>query len=305
MLKRFFIPFLLVAAAALPAVAQGELLATVRINTPQLQQTDRKVFDELEISLKDFINNTKWTKDQFDTDERIKCNFILTISSENENGFFGGELAVQSVRPAYGSGYETPMLSHLDKDISFYYVQSMPIEFLPDATDNQNIAALFAFYAYIILGLDYDSYSLYGGEPYFLVAQQIVTNIENSSTNANSGWRPKDGGKNRNRWWIVENMLNPRIKPYRAAQYQYHRNGLDVFYTNPEQGRNVVLSALEEIDKANTAYFNAMIVQMFTNSKRDEIVEMWKAAPKSQRDRVIQIMTKIDPTFSQRYREIN
>jgi hypothetical protein len=304
MMNRLFL-LLITLGVAFPAFTQGELLCTVRINTPQLQNTDRRVFDDLEVALRDFVNSTKWTKDAFTEEERIKCNFILTISEELGGNIYKGELAVQSVRPVYGSGYETPMLSHRDDAIQFYYEQSVPIEFLPDATDNQNISALFAYYAYIILGLDYDSFSLYGGEPHFLTAQQIVTNIENSSTNGNPGWRPKDGGKNRNRWWIVENVLNPRIKPYRAAQYQYHRNGLDVFSTNPEQGRTVILSALEEIEKANTAYFNAMIVQMFTNCKRDEIVEMWKVAPKSQRDRVIQIMSKIDPTFSQRYREIN
>lgn len=284
--------------------AQGELNCTVRINTPQLQRTDRKVFDQLEVSLRDFLNTTKWTNDAFETEERIKCNFILTIKSEQDANIFEGELAVQAVRPVFGSGYETPLLSHLDKDISFQYEQSQPIEFILDATDNQNLPAIFAYYAYLILGLDYDSFSAYGGDPYLQTAWQIVTNIQNSSTNKFSGWRPADGGKNRNRYWIMENLLNPRVRPYRGAMFTYHRKGLDLFTSDMNSGKTAILQALEEVDKVGTAYFNSMIVQMFANAKKDELVEMWKTGTKAQKDRVLQIMTKIDPANTQRYREI-
>lgn len=286
------------------AYGQGELNCTVRISTPQLQNTDRRVFDQLEVSIREFLNNTKWTKDAFEPEERIKCNFIFTIKTEQENNVFEADLAVQAVRPVFGSGYETPMISHLDKDVSFQYDQNQPIEFLPDATDNQNLPALLAFYVYAILGLDYDSYSLYGGDAHLLMAQQIVTNIQNSQTNRSSGWRPADGGKNRNRYWMIENLLNPRVRPYRAAMYTYHRKGLDLFSTDPTAAKTAVLQALEEVDKVNTAYFNSMITQMFANAKKDELVEMWKAGTKQQKDRVLQIMTKIDPANSQRYREM-
>ncbi|MCC6459421.1 MAG: DUF4835 family protein [Saprospiraceae bacterium] len=284
--------------------AQGELNCTVRISTPQLQRTDRRVFDQLEVSLRDFLNTTKWTTDAFEQEERIECNFILTIKSEQDNNIFEAELAVQSVRPVFGSGYKTPMLTHLDKDVTFQYDQNQPIDFLPDATDNQNLPALMAFYAYLILGLDYDSFSLYGGDPYLLTAQQIVTNIQNSQTNKSAGWRPADGGKNRNRYWIIENLLNPRVRPYRAAMYTYHRKGLDQFTADINAGKVAILQAMEEVEKVNTAYFNSMIIQMFANAKKDELVKMWKVGAKPQKDRVQQIMTKIDPANSQLYREI-
>jgi hypothetical protein len=203
----------------------------------------------------------------------------------------------------YGSGYDTPLLSHLDKELVFSYDLNQPIEFLPDVADNQNLAAVFAFYAYIILGMDYDSFSAFGGDPYFLTAQQIVTNIQNSN-NKSSGWRPADGGKNRNRYWIVENLLNPRIKPFRAAMYNYHRKGLDLFSIDMEKGKAAILQSLEEVDKVSTAYINSMIVQMFANSKRDEVVEMWKVGSKPQKDRIFQIMVKIDPANTQRYKEM-
>jgi len=294
---------LLLLLAFVQANAQGELNCTVRVNTPQLQNTDRRVFDQLEVTIREFLNSTKWTNDAFELEERIKCNFIFTIKSEQGNSF-EAELAVQAVRPVYGSGYETPMLSHLDKDITFQYDQNQPIVFQPDAPDNQNLPAVLAFYAYVILGMDYDSYSLYGGDQHLVTAQQIVTNLQNSSSNKSAGWRPSDGGKNRNRYWIIENLLNPRVRPYRAAMYTYHRKGLDMFSSDMEAGKQAIMLALEEVDKVNTAYFNSMITQMFANAKKDELVEMWKIGGKQQKDRVQQIMTKIDPANTQRYREI-
>jgi hypothetical protein len=298
----FFLSLFLLGSATLRA--QGELNATVKINTPQLVTVDRRVFDQLEVTLRDFLNNTKWTNESFEQDERIKCSFILTISTELDNTNFQGELAVQAVRPVFGSAYETPLLSHLDKEVVFTYDQNQPIEFVLDAAENQNLAALFAFYAYVILGLDFDSFSLYGGDAYLLNAQQIVSNIQNSSTNTAPGWRPSDGAKNRNRYWIVENLLNPRAKPFRAAVYTYHRQGLDVFSADMDKAKSLVLQALEEVEKVNSAYVNSMIIQMFTNAKRDELIEMWKVAPRVQKDRVIQILSKLDPAYSQRYREI-
>jgi hypothetical protein len=151
--------------------------------------------------------------------------------------------------------------------------------------------------------MDYDSFSPFGGDPYFTIAERIVTNVQNSGNSA-SGWRPADGGKNRNRYWIIENLLNPRVKPMRASMHNYYRNGLDMFSTSPEQGRESILQALEEVDKVYVAYLNCMIVQMFSYAKRDELVELWKLGTKQQKERVIQIMTRLDPANSQRYREI-
>jgi hypothetical protein len=204
----------------------------------------------------------------------------------------------------YGSGYETPLISHLDKDLSFYYEQNQPIEFLPDASDNQNLPAMLAFYVYLILGLDYDSFNLYGGDPHLLTAQQICVNVQNSSTNNAAGWRPVNGDKNRSRYWLMENLLNPRVKPMRAAWYNYHRKGLDLLSSDIDQGKNTIFGAIEEIEKVSTTYFNSMIVQKFAETKRDEVVEMWKIGPRTQRERIQQIMLKIDPANGQRYREI-
>lgn len=284
--------------------AQGELNATVRINTPQLQRTERKVFDQLETSLKDFLNNTKWTSDVFTQEERIKCTFIMTIESEGDNNTFTGSMAVQANRPTYNSNYETTLLVNQDRDISFVYEQNQPVEFAPNSAENQNLPSIFAFYAYIILGLDYDSFSPYGGENYLQLAQQMIVNIQNSTTNKASGWRPSSSDKNRSRYWLAENLVSPRIRPFRSAFYTYHRKGLDMFTVNQDEARKSVIAALEDVDKAGVAYLNSMIIQLFTQAKRDEIVEMMKNATIQQRQRVFQIMVKADPANTQRYKEM-
>ena len=301
---RIFLCLLFTLFSVLALSAQGDLNATVRINSPQLQRTDRKVIDQLEASLRDFLNTTKWTNDNFTPDERIKCTFIMTIESEGDNNTFTGLLAVQATRPVFNSGYETTIFATQDKEISFVYEQNQAIEFNPDNAENQNLPAIFAFYAYIILGLDYDSFSQYGGEQYLQSAQQMVVNIQNSTTNKSSGWRPSNADKNRSRYWLAENLVSPRIRPFRNAFYTYHRKGLDMFTTNQDEARNNVATALEDVDKAGVAYLNSMIIQLFSQMKRDEIVEMMKNAPIQLRQRVFQIMVKADPANTQRYKEM-
>jgi hypothetical protein len=297
------IQFLLILLFASNLQAQ-ELIATVKVLTPQLQKTDRKIIDALETSLKDLINTTKWTDDVFEPLERIKCTFTLTIKSEVGDNGFSGELSVQATRQVYGSGYESPLISHLDKDVEFTYDQFQNIDFAKDNIDN-NLSAIVAFYVYTILGLDYDSFSLLGGDQYHSTALQIINTIPPGMANRFAGWRASDGTKNRNRYWINENMLSPRVKPLRSALYLYHRKGLDMMSTDVEKGKTSILSALEEIEKVNTSYFNSMIVQMFNNAKREELIEMWKQGSRPQRERIFQIMTKLDPANTQRYRDIN
>jgi Domain of unknown function (DUF4835) len=284
--------------------AQGELNATVRVLSPQLQRTDRKVMDQLELSLRDWLNNTKWSKDAFSTEERIKCTFLMTIVTEGENNSFTAQLSVQATRPVFGSNYDTPVFAYLDEDFNFIYEQNQQIDFIPDNSENTNLAAVFAFYVYTILGMEYDSFSAYGGENFFQQAQQIIVDVQNSTTNRTPGWRPAASDKNRSRYWLAENMVSPRLRGLRLVAYNYHRLGLDRMSENVEEGRTAIASALEEVEKANLAYLNAMAIQLFSQVKRDEIVEMMKNATLQQRQRIFQIMTKVDPANTPRYREM-
>ncbi|NUQ24658.1 MAG: DUF4835 family protein [Saprospiraceae bacterium] len=293
--------FVLVVAAFMGSAQAQELNATVKINTQKLQTADPRVFETLEQTLREFLNSQKWTEDVFDNPERINCNFILTIQEERSATSFKAELAVQSSRPIYGSDQETPLLNYLDKELTFEYEQFQPLVYSKNAF-NDNLSSVLSFYVYVILGLDYDSFAALGGERYFQTAQEIVNNVPSNVTAANPGWRSMES--NRNRFWLIENLLSPRVRPLREAIYTYHRQGLDVMPENVDNGRTNIALALEQLDKVNQAYPNAMIVQLYSNAKANEIIEIFKRGTMAQQDRVIQIMTKVDATNSAKYRAI-
>ncbi len=277
-----------------------ELEFEVTINTPKLQTTDPKVFESLRESMLNFLNNQKWTKDVFDPKERIKCNIQMTIKEELSQNTFSADFAIQSVRPVYGSTYETPLLSHVDKDFTFQYEQFQPLEFTKNAYSD-NLTAFLSFYIYIILGLDYDSFSLYGGETYFQTANDILTTIPPSAASAFPGWRSLDG--NRNRYWIIENMLSPKFRNYRQAMYDYHRQSLDIMNTDTNTGRAIMLQALESVQQVNRSYPNSMVIQMFANAKSQEVIEIFKKGTSQEKSKVKSIMARLDASNASKYRE--
>ncbi len=283
----------------LNAFAQ-ELNATVKINTPQLQTTDPKVFQTLEQSIQSFFNSQKWTEDEYENFERIKVNIQINIKEEIGTSFTA-DLQIQAVRPVYGSDYETVLLSHQDNDILFPYEQFQPIEYSPNNYVD-NLSSILSFYAYYILGLDYDSFQLFGGESYFQIAQDIVNTIPPSEVNKYKGWRSNDGS--RNRYWMVENAFNPRSKPMREGMYEYHIKGLDQMHLEVETGKAEMMKGIDKVFKVYSDYPNCMVVQMFNNAKADEIVEVFKVSSQTQKSNVKRIMTKIDAANASRYRKI-
>ena len=273
-----------------------ELQATVKINSPKIQNTDVKVFRTLESQLIEFLNNTKWTDDVFEPEERIKLNITMNIDKEVDASTFEAVINIQATRPIFGTDTETPILNHSDDRITFNYEQYQPIQF----TRNSNLdrlTALFSFYAYYVLGLDYDTFSPLGGEPYFQIAQEIVRAAPQVE-----GWVP--GSVNRNRYWMMENTLSPRLRNFREAQYTYHRLGMDTFTKNREDAQNKIILALDEINRANSSYPNAMIIQMFVVAKSNEIIEMAKGFNKPLKLKTFDVMTKIDPANLTKYQQI-
>jgi hypothetical protein len=282
-------------------LAGQELNVTVKINTQKLQNVDPAVFTTLEGTMLEFLNSQKWTDDIFEREERINCNILLTIQEELSPTRFKADLAIQSTRPVYNSEYETQMLNHIDRDVTFSYEQFQPIIYSKNAY-NDNLSSVMAFYAYIVLGLDYDSFSLYGGDKYFQIAQDILNNIPQGAAAANPGWRSLDG--DRNRFWMIENILSPRARPMREGMYKYHRQGLDIMADDPDTGRAVILQALDGVRSVVQTYPNSLIVQMFSNSKSLELVEIFKRGPLPEKNNFIVQMSKIDPTNAQRYRSV-
>lgn len=288
----------LLLANSLVSSAQ-EFNFNVRINTQKLQTVDPQVFETLSQSIRDFMNNTQWTDENFAVEERIDCNLILTIQEELSPTSFKADLAIQSSRPIYNSSEQTIMLNHLDQDLEFAYEQYQPLEFSVNVF-NDNLSSVLSFYAYIILGMDFDSFALYGGEPYFQIAQDILNSTPQNG--AFRGWRSMDG--NQNRFWMIENILSPRVRPYREAMYNYHRYGLDVMAENPDAGRAIIVQYLDNIQDVYQNYPNSMILQMFLNSKSKEIIEILKRGISTEKDKAIRIMSRIDATNASEYRQI-
>jgi hypothetical protein len=278
-----------------------ELNFTVKINTQKLQTVDPKVFETLESTMREFLNSTKWTDDVFEPEEQINCNIQLTIQEERSATSFKADLAISASRPVFGSSYETALLNHIDKDVTFVYEQFQPLQYSRNAY-NDNLSQVLSFYVYIILGMDYDSFSLLGGEPYFQTSQDIVNSVPQNAAAANPGWQSIEG--NRNRFWMIENILSARTRLYREAMYNYHRQALDIMADDVATGRAIMLEALEDIGKVNQTYPNSMIVQMFNNAKSQEIIEIFKGGDRTQQDRLIRLMSRIDASNSSKYRSI-
>jgi hypothetical protein len=298
MKKMLFNLVLLLSASLLGA---QEFNFTVRVNTMKLQTADPRVFQTLESSAAEFLNTTKWTEDNFELNERINANLLITIQEELSPTTFKADIAVQASRPVYGSDYSTTLINFIDKDVIFFYEQFQPIIFSQNVF-NDNLSSVMAFYAYIILGMDYDSFSAFGGEPFFQIAQDIVNTVPQGAAASSPGWRSLDG--NRNRFWLIENILSPRVRPLRQAWYDYHRQGLDKAATDVALARAVIVDALEQVRNVHQVYPNTMIVQMFSDAKSNEILEIFKRGTPQEQNTVIQVMTRIDPSKASNYRDI-
>ncbi len=295
------IALLIIVCVVATAQAQ-ELKFKVTIATPKLQTADPKVFESLRGAMESFLNSQKWTEDIFEQEERINCIISLTINEELSATRFRADCNIQASRPVYGSSYETPILTHLDKDFIFDYEQYQPVIYTRN-TFNDNLTSMLSFYSYIILGLDYDSFAPLGGDANFQTALEIEKLVPVNLYSTYKGWDIRDNA-GRNRTAMIESIINPRVRPYRTAMYDYHRKGLDIMSNNVDAGKNVMLQSIEELDKVNQSFPNAMILQMFANAKGAEVVEIFKESTPQQKSRLLTVMTRIDPPGAARYREV-
>ncbi|OAV44514.1 hypothetical protein A3850_008430 [Lewinella sp. 4G2] len=296
--------------------AQSEIEWDVTLNTDQITQTDKSQLQALERDLVTFLNGQTWTNDRFQEDERIQAIMFLTLREqvqESNKGSgaavpipnaFTGTLAIQTVRPIYGVPDVTPIFNTQDKNITFTYRQGEGILF-SEQTYLSNLGSIMAFYCYIVLGLDYDTFSPMGGEKYFLKAQEVYNLLPANLTQiskGDKGWRPTE--RARNRYTLMNDILNPQMLPMRRAYYTYHRLGLDLMSTDIVSGRNNVTLAIEDAQKANASNPNSVYAQAFTDAKRQEIIEIYKGATGVEQNTVITAMSRIDPAKSSAYRAI-
>lgn len=277
-----------------------ELNATVKVTNQKVTNMDPTIFTALETSIKQFLNNTRWTSDVYAQEERIKCSFLINITDAPSSDYFKGEITVVSNRPVYGSAFECNMLNIKDENFNISYVPFQPMEFSETAYLN-NLTSILSFYAYMIIAIDYDSFSPEGGSPYFNKARQIVQNAQQSSE---LGWKSFDNA-GRNRFTLSEDILNPAFKSYRNFLYKYHREGFDNFYNDFENARRKAIEALMSIEEIYKQRPNSFLLQIFFNSKRDEAINMLKDAPKTETLSLVQVMRKVDGAYSSRWDEIS
>lgn len=268
-------------------------------------QIDKKIFNTLQSGLTNFLNTRKWTNDVFQPSEKIQCSFLITIERDLGNNVFEGKMTVQAARPAYNTTYDCPLLNFQDDNIVFKYQEFQPIEFNENRIQGNdplagNLTAILAYYVNIILGFDYDSYSLRGGDLYFQKAWNIVTNAPESGEI--TGWKSFESL--RNRYWLAENMNNSRFTLMHDVLFSYYRSGIDVFFENEEAGRSGIINSLNFLNTINTENPNSMIMQLFFQGKANELVKIFSKATGEQKSRAKELLARLDVTNSNLYKEL-
>jgi hypothetical protein len=289
--------FTLILAVFTSSSTAQELNCTVQVIAPQIANVEASVFESLEDGIRGFMNGRRWTNDNFEFDELIECTMQITISESIGNTRFSGSIQVQSNRPVYNSDYKTPILFVIDGDFEFVWINGASILFNP-GQHRDNLSSILAYYAYMILGLDYDSFGLEAGSEYFLKAQTIVANAQNSG---GQGWLASQGKQNR--YWLIENMLSQTFRPLRLCMYNYHRKGFDLLESDLEGARLNIADALIEMRSTNRIRPGSFNLQVFFLAKSDEIIKLFSPAPEAERVRLLPVLKQMDPGNISQYDE--
>lgn len=275
-----------------------ELRCNVTVSSQRIQGANKNLFRTMQSDLYEFMNNRKWTEHVYSYDEKIKCNILIRLDEQISVDEFRGSIQVQLTRPVYNSSYETTILNIKDNDFQCKYVEFQSLEF-NETSNRDNLTNIMAYYAYVILGFDYDTYSPEGGTPFYLKAQAIVNNSQNARE---KGW--KSFQSERNRYWLVENILNKSYSSYRSCMYSYHRQGLDIMSDRTEEGRANIANSLRDIQKVFRRKPSTYILQMFFDAKSDELVKIFSKSFPDERNRVLAILTEVDPSNGSKYEKI-
>lgn len=279
-----------------------ELNCNVQVSAQMIQGSNREIFTNMQRDIYEFINNTVWTNHVFSYAERIDCNMLINLTDQISGDEFKGSIQIQLRRPAFNTTYNSTMLNFVDNSFQFKYVEFQTLEFDP-TTYRSNLISVLAYYVYIILGVDYDSYSPLGGTEFYQMAEKIVNNAQNAPE---AGWKPYDGSRNRNRYWLVKNILNKEYEGVRQFIYEYDINGLDRMESRITEARNNMAESLKLISDVYRKkpdpfmYFLSIIV----DSKSDELINIYSEAFPEEKSRVVQIMTEIDPANKAKYEKI-
>ncbi|MGB1247758.1 MAG: DUF4835 family protein [Chitinophagales bacterium] len=286
------------------AIVAQELNCEVSVLAPDASKisADQKIFKTLENDLSEFMSSRKWTNDVFSENERIECSILIGITNQNGENEFEGTMTVISKRPVFNSDYQSTVLNIIDQEIKFSYTEHQAIEF----NENQfydNLGHLMGYYAYLIIGVDYDTFSEQGGTKYLEKAAEIVNVVSPSEGNTYSGWKSTEKNP-RNRYWLINSMLNSRYENFRKAMYQYHRLGLDLFYSDEVKGREGITAALELLEVVGEDNPNLPIMRTWSDSKALEVANIYKEATDAEKTAVLKLLEVIDGINIDKYQKI-
>jgi hypothetical protein len=285
--------------AAVFKLCAQDFRCSLSINSQKIAGTNYEKFNSLQQELYKFVNDRKWCQYTFKIDERIECSILINLESQNGDVYKGG-MTLQLQRPVYKSSYKTSVLNFQDKSIQFNYVDGDPIEYAEGSNFSQ-LTSLIAFYLNLFLAVDFNTFSLHGGTPYFSKCENIV-NL--NQTVAEPGWKSYESGQN-NRYWLMENFTNSSYSKFHDFFYQYHRLGLDVMAESPDVGRAAILDALLLLQQVNQQRTALYLMTIIVQTKQQEIIEIFKEGSPSERQKVLQIMRQIDPSNATKYEVIN
>jgi hypothetical protein len=271
-----------------------ELRCRVNVIYSEIPDADKEVFNNLRKTVEEFMNNQIWTDHVYEENEKIDMKININVQKQNSNKNFSGSIQVQSSRPVYNSTYTSTMFNYFDEKFNFTYEENQTIEF-SENTYIANLSSVLAFYAYIVIGIDYDSFSMLGGTPYFQKAQNIATAASGAGE---SGWNTSE---KENRYWLIENILNSTYAGFRSAMYIYHRLGLDIMYDKPVDGRKQVIEALTELEKVYRVKPSAFLLNVFFLAKKDEIIQMFSEALPDEKQQMVALAKKMNPGNASEY----
>lgn len=301
-MNKIFLFFLLLVVTS---VSHSQLRARVSVSSNRVANNiDQKSFQTLQTALNNFVNNTKWSPDNFDANEKIDCSFLLNLESTGDPNVYKASLTIQSGRPVFNSSYISPVINYQDNDVIFKYVEFQQLEFNDarvSGTDAlvSNLTAVFAYWIDMILGFDYDSFSPRGGNVYFQKAQNIVNNAPDARNI--SGWKPFDG--TRNRYWLAENLLNSKYTIFHDAIYNYYRLGMDKLYDQEATARTQVLNVLSMLNTFNTENPNTMILQFFFQAKTQELIQIFSKAGPADKSKALDLLKRLDVSSATKYED--
>ena len=275
-----------------------DLNCDVTIDYGRIETSERRIFEDMELSFENFLNTREWSPDEIKPEEQIKCGLTITLNEMPSIGTFKATVQIRSARPIYNTTYESILFNFADRDWSFEYVESLPMNF-NENDYTSNLTSMLAYYAYIMLGLDYDSYGSLSGSPFFQKAQIIVTN-------ASQGGRPGWGAlqSTRNRFALIDDITNQQIEELRKNYYKYHRLGLDVFESNPDECRKQVLEVLASIKKIKERYPTSIFVISFFDAKSEELVNIFTEASQQQKRDAYNLLVELNPIKEDIFKEI-